>query len=150
MSAWLVMQTVADGERPFPIRKTATVIGREANSDIRITLPGVAPRHCIIHINRDHLRLTDLGSEWGTLHNGRHVREAILADTDRITIGPVTFRVRVTDEDLRSSGSLTEPKIETRLSPGRAGTEHHHRPARAVGSSASERPPAASQESNLL
>ncbi len=114
MSAWLVMQTTADGERPFPIRKNATVIGREASSDIRITLPGVAPRHCVIHFKRDRLRLTDLGSECGTLHNGQRVREAILADTDCVTIGAVTFRVRMTDEDPRASGTLTEPKIETR------------------------------------
>ncbi len=114
MSAWLVMQTAADGERPFPIRKNATVIGREASSDIRITLPGVGPRHCVIHFNRDRLRLTDLGSDSGTLHNGQRVREAILADTDRLTIGPVTFRVRMTDEDQRASRTLSEPKIETR------------------------------------
>ena len=114
MSAWLVMQTAADGERSFPVRKNATVIGREASSDIRITLPGVAPRHCVIHFNRDHLLLTDLGSECGTLHNGQRVQEAILADTDRLTIGPVTFRVRMTDEDHPASGALTEPKIETR------------------------------------
>ena len=114
MGAWLVMQTAADGDRPFPIRKTATVIGRDAGSDIRITLPGVVPRHCVIHFNRDTLRLTDLGSECGTLHNGQRVREAILADTDSVTIGPVTFRVRMTDEDQRASGTLTEPKIETR------------------------------------
>jgi pSer/pThr/pTyr-binding forkhead associated (FHA) protein len=94
MSIWLVMKTAAGEERPFAIRKDRTVIGREATSDVRVAMPSVAPRHCEIVVRNDQLRLSDLGSGRGTLHNGTPVREAVLTDTDEVTVGPVTFLVR--------------------------------------------------------
>jgi len=93
---WLVMKTAA-GERPFPISKDTIIIGQEATSDVRVPLPAVAPSHCEIVINADGLRLRDLGSDAGTLHNGNRVDQAKLSDLDRVTIGSVTFQVRVAE-----------------------------------------------------
>ena len=122
MGIWLVMTTADGGERPFPIHKSRTVIGRSPTSDVRISVPSVAPHHCELSLQHDELRLTDLGSEEGTLHNGRRVGEAVLADQDRLTVGPVTFRIRRTDDDdIVLPSAMAEPK------PGRTAQPHKSR-----------------------
>jgi pSer/pThr/pTyr-binding forkhead associated (FHA) protein len=99
----LVMTTAAGEERPFFIRKERTVIGREAVTDVRIPIPRVARRHAEITLSDGELRLTDLGSDEGTLHNGERVREAVLSHDDRVQIGPVTFRVCVDGHTTRTA-----------------------------------------------
>ena len=116
---WLIMRTATGGERPFRLRKKRTIIGREVHSDVRIPLPKVAPRHCDLTIEDGQVRLRDLGtSADGTLHNGRPVREAILEDADRLTVGPVTFEVRFQDADAQA-----EIDAEPSAAP------EHHRPS---------------------
>lgn len=94
MTYWLIMKNSDGTERPFPIHNERTVIGREAQSHVRVAIPTVAPRHCEIILRGEELRLADLGSPHGTLHNGSPVREAILNERDELTVGPVTFEVR--------------------------------------------------------
>lgn len=106
---WLVMETPSGDGRPFPIAKERTVIGQAAATDVRIPIPSVAPRHCEIVYDGQELRLNDFGSIRGTLHNGVRVQEAVLGHADRVTVGPVTFRVRVQQED--GAGPLAEIKI---------------------------------------
>jgi len=110
----LVMKTATGEDRPFPIRKSRTVIGREAVTDVRIALPSVASRHCEIVLTEAGLRLNDLGSPEGTLHNGSRVSEAVLAHKDRVTVGPVTFVVVVTHDTaspgVRDAASMAEVK----------------------------------------
>lgn len=109
MGIWLVMLTES-GERPFPIRKPKTIIGREVASDLRIAVPSVAARHCELTLRDDELKLVDLGSDRGTLHNGQPVNEAVLSDTDELTVGPVTFHVRRTRDGERvTEGRFGEP-----------------------------------------
>ncbi len=93
-SSVLIMKTVDGSERPFPITKPRMVIGRDTRSDLRISVPSVANEHCELIFREDTLRFRDLGSETGTLHNGRPAESATLNDSDTITIGPVTFEVR--------------------------------------------------------
>ncbi len=109
MGIWLVMQT-SGGERPFPIRKPRTIIGREASSDLRIAVPSVSLRHCELTYTDDELKLVDLGSDRGTFHNGNQVSEAVLADTDEVTVGPVTFHVRRVPDEATPGRGWTEPK----------------------------------------
>ena len=92
---WLIMKSATGRERPFPIEKPRTVIGSEPSSDVRIPIRTVAPRHCEITVKDEQLRLTDLGSEPGTLHNGHRVKDAILSEDDELTVGPVTFSIRM-------------------------------------------------------
>jgi pSer/pThr/pTyr-binding forkhead associated (FHA) protein len=112
------MKTAA-GERPFPISKGRTIIGQEATSDLRVPLPAVAPRHCEIVINAEGLRLRDLGSDAGTLHNGSRVDQANLSNDDRVTVGSVTFQVRVAEvpEDDESDDGATDGIIEIEVKP---------------------------------
>ena len=92
---WLVMKTADGKERPFPIEKSRTVIGRETKCDVRIAVSSVSDQHCEIQLKEEALLLTDLNSTQGTYHNGQRVQEAVLAHEDTVTIGPVTFVVRI-------------------------------------------------------
>jgi pSer/pThr/pTyr-binding forkhead associated (FHA) protein len=102
---WLVMKT-AGRERRFPLHKHTTIIGRDIDSDLRVALPSVANRHCELKLDGGELRLIDLGSTHGTLHNGNSVREATLEADDRVTVGTVTFRVQ-----------MDEPPVPAQASP---------------------------------
>jgi hypothetical protein len=97
MSIWLVMQATDGRERRFAV-KSNTVIGRETTCDVRVPVPTVGLKHCQLLINGDELKLIDLhSSERGTFHNGNRVEQAVLANEDKVTVGPVTFTVRVDD-----------------------------------------------------
>lgn len=123
MGIWLVMQTASGAERPFPIRKSTTIIGREPNSDVRIAIPCVAMRQCELTLRDNELRLVDLSTDRGTLHNGSPVSdEAVLSDTDELTIGPVTFRVRDLPEGAGGLRPWPEPKIEPSRTAARTET----------------------------
>ena len=116
MRLCLAMETADGGERRFPILPGRTILGRDARCSLRLSLPQVAPKHCELVIDDGLLRLRDLESEGGTFHNGARVREAILAPEDRLTIGPVTFIVRL---DVGGPGAPGSSMAEVK--PDRAG-----------------------------
>jgi pSer/pThr/pTyr-binding forkhead associated (FHA) protein len=99
MEATLVMKSGDGAERAFPVGEGRMVIGRSARADIRVALPAVEERHCEVIREGDGLRLRDLGSAEGTYRNGRRVEDAPLRDGDRVSVGPVTWRVRLERED---------------------------------------------------
>ena len=100
MSIWLVMQAGNGAERQFAVKKPNTVIGRETTCDVRIPVPIVSQKHCRLTLDGADLRLIDLDSANGTFHNGNRVKEATLCAEDRVTIGPVTFVIRVNDDSM--------------------------------------------------
>src|SRR5436189_5476496 len=102
MSIWLVMQTSDGLERQFAVRKSQMVIGRETTCDVRIPVPTVSQKHCRITLEGEALRLIDLDSTNGTFHNGNRVKEAQLSAEDKLTIGPVTFVIRINDDAMLS------------------------------------------------
>jgi pSer/pThr/pTyr-binding forkhead associated (FHA) protein len=111
MSIWLVMQSSDGLERAFAVRKPTTVIGRETTCDVRVPVLSVAHKHCQLTFDGDQLKMTDLQSERGTLHNGNRVTEAVLSPDDTITIGPVTFIVRVEQSASQPNGTEAPPEI---------------------------------------
>ena len=111
MSIWLVMQSSDGLERAFAVRKPTTVIGRETTCDVRVPVLSVAQKHCQLTLEGDRLKIVDLQSERGTLHNGNRVQEAELAPDDTITIGPVTFVVRVEQPSQKHNGTQPIPEI---------------------------------------
>lgn len=118
------MKTAHGDERPFRVSERMT-IGRETRCHVRIAVPSVANRHCELVVDDDGvLRLADLGSDRGTYHNGARVREAVLNHADTLTVGPVTFEVRI---DEPASGADTSARamqdVEVRtISRGREGS----------------------------
>ena len=111
MSIWLVMQSTDGVERQFAVRKNQTVIGRETTCDVRIPVPAVSQKHCRLTLDGTALRLTDLDSTNGTFHNGNRVKEAELSAEDKLTIGPVTFIIRVNDDSVLPDRDHTEIMI---------------------------------------
>jgi pSer/pThr/pTyr-binding forkhead associated (FHA) protein len=111
MSIWLVMQSTDGVERQFAVRKNQTVIGRETTCDVRIPVPAVSQKHCRLTLDGNALRLTDLDSTNGTFHNGNRVKEAELSPEDKLTIGPVTFIIRINDDAILPDRAHTEIMI---------------------------------------
>jgi pSer/pThr/pTyr-binding forkhead associated (FHA) protein len=111
MSIWLVMQAKDGRERSFAVQKQTMVIGRETTCDVRVPVPTVSQKHCQLILDGDEVKLVDLKSERGTYHNGNRVEEAVLSHEDKLTIGPVTFVVRVQQENV-NDGETPEIVIE--------------------------------------
>jgi hypothetical protein len=73
---------------------SATTIGRLPECEVVITDPGASRKHAQVVRRDDGFVLTDLGSTNGTLVNGETVRERLLVDGDRITIGSTVLEFR--------------------------------------------------------
>ncbi|HZP90808.1 MAG TPA: DUF3662 and FHA domain-containing protein [Actinomycetota bacterium] len=78
----------------FRIRTQTVTIGRLPECDVVLSDPGASRRHAQIRTESGDYVLTDLGSTNGTLVNDRPVREHVLADGDRITIGTTELQFR--------------------------------------------------------
>jgi hypothetical protein len=72
----------------------AATLGRMAGCDIVLADPGASRRHAQIVRRDDGYAVIDLGSTNGTLVNGEPVRERLLVDGDRITIGATVLEFR--------------------------------------------------------
>jgi hypothetical protein len=85
-------------ESAFFLSHSVTVIGRSAESDLRLDDSSVSRRHAELRYSNGKIELVDLGSTNGVTVNGTPAARAILSDGDRIDIGstPIIFRV---DED---------------------------------------------------
>ena len=71
-------------------------------------------RHCEIGPGekRSELVVRDLGSSNGTYVNGKRVAETKLEPGDRLSIGPVTFIVRIDGQPAEIVPQDTAPKLE--------------------------------------
>jgi len=110
MQVRLEMETDDGSQRSFDVSPGVTVIGRARRSDIRISLPGVEPKHCELVLEDGRLRIRDLGSSIGIHRNGRRVSETNLAHGDRLSIGQVIFRVYFQNRTSPAGQTLTEVK----------------------------------------
>ena len=95
MGISLAMEIAGGGERLFPLNRSPMVLGRDSRCDLRLALPSVDEQHCEFMIHEGSVRFKDLGSGTGTFHNGTKVKQAELSPDDRLTVGPVTFVVRL-------------------------------------------------------
>ena len=80
-----------------PLAPPGLVIGRGAESDLRINDPGVSRRHAEIRVaggkDQPSVTVVDLGSTNGTLVNGHRVEHATVTDGTTIRIGNTTMTV---------------------------------------------------------
>jgi pSer/pThr/pTyr-binding forkhead associated (FHA) protein len=83
--------TPAASGRPFVLRKSISVVGRNPNADLRIDQPLVSGIHARILRRGGRVLLRDTGSRNGTSVNGEVVREAQLRPGDRVAFGDVAF-----------------------------------------------------------
>lgn len=89
---------------PIPLEREMVLLGREIGSDVRINDSTVSRRHASItrSVNADtnevEYTLKDFGSRNGTLVNGERVRQEVLQNGDKITIGEQILRFDLLDE----------------------------------------------------
>jgi hypothetical protein len=88
-----VLVGLADG-RAFPLGASVATIGRLPACDVVVDDPGASRQHARVRRTEAGYVLTDLGSTNGTLVNGEPVREHLLVDGDRITIGETVLEFR--------------------------------------------------------
>ena len=76
------------------------VIGRDPACQLRPKHESVGARHCALRVDRGQVEVRDLGSEGGTLLNGRRLDPAAPAAArhgDRLRVGNLVFEVAIAD-----------------------------------------------------
>ena len=81
------------GTSPLALTRRHTVLGRGAESDLRLDDPGISRRHAEIVLS-DPPRISDLQSTNGTFVDGERVTSAELYNGARIGIGTLTLVFR--------------------------------------------------------
>jgi pSer/pThr/pTyr-binding forkhead associated (FHA) protein len=76
-----------------------TIIGRDAECQIRIQDPDASRRHAAIQPFGREFYIMDMGSTNGTLINGQQEEKRILRHADKITIGQQEFQFLLTGPD---------------------------------------------------
>ncbi len=80
------------GRSQFQLRPTATLIGRDPRSDIRLQDQRLSALHARIEVSANQYFLRDLGSRNGTYVNGQRIESGVLlCNGDRVQVGGVSF-----------------------------------------------------------
>lgn len=96
----------------YDVSAPAIKIGSGEGNDLHLDDPTVGALHAVINIEDDgSLRLVDLGTEAGTLHEGNKVANVTLSSGDALTLGAITIEVLFDDED------KTIPTMDVRPAP---------------------------------
>ncbi|HTR69950.1 MAG TPA: DUF3662 and FHA domain-containing protein [Mycobacteriales bacterium] len=90
--------SVGDEESAYFLTHPVTIVGRAAESDLRLDDPGISRRHAELRWADGQLELIDLDSTNGLTVNGVPASRAELRDGDRIDIASTTLIFR-RDED---------------------------------------------------
>lgn len=89
---------------PIPLEREVVILGREIGADVRVNDQKVSRRHAMIvrsvnpTTNEVEYTLRDFGSRNGTLLNGQKIREEVLQNGDKISIGEQLLRFDLLDE----------------------------------------------------
>ncbi|MBS1793482.1 MAG: GGDEF domain-containing protein [Acidobacteria bacterium] len=88
---------------PIPLEREEVILGRALEADVRVNDAKTSRKHARINAvtdgeNNTTYILTDLSSRNGTLLNGERVRQEILQNGDKITIGEHILRFEFLDE----------------------------------------------------
>jgi len=102
-----------DGGAPIPLTKELTLVGRNANCDVRLEHKSVSKLHCVLVKTDGLIVVRDLGSTNGTRVNGQRIRRAYLLPNDQLQIAGLGFQVIFGPSDPRPAGpSDPTQKIE--------------------------------------
>ncbi len=69
------------------------VFGRSSQADVQIYDERISRRHCAVRVEKDSVRVKDMGSGNGTYINGSEVRETVLVSGDVLKIGRTEIEV---------------------------------------------------------
>ena len=94
-----------------PIPESGAHIGRDPGNPVQLSRPEVSKKHAFLQPTPKGWCIKDLGSRNGLFVNGRRVGEAVLQDSDQLTIGPYTlvFEIGAADRPCK-------PRLEIDLS----------------------------------
>jgi pSer/pThr/pTyr-binding forkhead associated (FHA) protein len=88
----LQLKPVAAG-RPFILQRPTSLIGRNANADLRLDQVQISGIHARILRRGARVVIQDISSRNGTMVNGEVVHEAVLLPGDRVALGDVEYTV---------------------------------------------------------
>jgi len=89
--------------------KTTSVVGREAYCDIVFNDHQVSRKHCLLEIDEQNVKVSDLESSNGTFVNGVLIRKGLLKEGDSLGLGAYKLTLHKEQKkapDLPSYGSL--------------------------------------------
>jgi len=89
--AYLIVLTGGNVGEMHRLENGENVIGRGTATTIRLGDDGISRRHARVLVDKNAVRIEDLGSANGTLVNGSLVKEAVLKDGDKIQFGSTTI-----------------------------------------------------------
>jgi pSer/pThr/pTyr-binding forkhead associated (FHA) protein len=119
MKPRLLEKTITGEVREIPLQVHEFLIGRGSDCDLCLHHSDVSRHHSLIHVRRDEVILTDLGSSNGTFLNGqRVVSQAVLKTGDLLEIGSCAFYVDLGDQgNFNPFGDVDELAQTTRTTP---------------------------------
>jgi putative nucleotidyltransferase with HDIG domain len=92
LDAWLIAENGAERSRRYRVSsQQPTHLGRGPDNDIVLTGDEISRHHCRIEPTAEGFLVRDT-SRNGTFVNGASAEQRILADADRLTVGPITLR----------------------------------------------------------
>lgn len=118
-------------DKQWTVEEAAVLIGRHDQAAIRLDNPEISTRHAILFRFGGGPAVFDLGSRSGVWVNGQRCEISVLADGDRLTIGP--FGLGVCDPDRKPSPTQARPAGDQ---PERAGSAALPGSAKSAGSGA--------------
>jgi hypothetical protein len=110
-SGELVVQNGRQAGARRPLTAPTTLLGRTTQCDIRLSVKGVDPVHCIFIDTPNGIQVRDLNSAQGTFVNDARVESALLQNGDLLTIGSLQFRL----EHLTPSASARDERLHDAL-----------------------------------
>jgi pSer/pThr/pTyr-binding forkhead associated (FHA) protein len=100
--------------KSFPLIDKKCVFGRMIDCDIRLQLPTVSKRHCVIEFDENGCAWLDDLSTNGTMVNQNMMKRHMLCDGDIITIGDRSFRFYYNPSQVEvASKNIMSKKVET-------------------------------------
>lgn len=89
---------------PIPLEREEVILGRALEADVRVNDAKISRQHARVNTvfngetNRTEYVLTDMDSRNGTFLNGQKIRQEVLQNGDKITIGEHILRFDLLDE----------------------------------------------------
>src|SRR5919204_233085 len=116
MAAELIVVNGPCAGTRYALDRTELLIGRAPNSNLVLSEPEVAWRHCEIRRHGNRFTITDLRSSAGTYVNGMRSAERWLEDRDQIGVGKTVLMFRsgqAITEEAAVSAAETKPLLLT-------------------------------------
>jgi hypothetical protein len=90
--------------------RSKILVGSDPRCDVVLDQPGISPHHCYLLIEKESVRVLDLGSTNGTFINGKRIRDGALFAGDTLTIADLAFNL----EEVMSDAAFVNCEAKVR------------------------------------